>query len=206
MTLSGGNVTRSSSLISNFSHGDGRTNFSPKYCRSEINTKIEYDEKGNYLLLEESDDSNQNQDMNESVETVIYSPGLIKEAKVFDYTNEERNEDSENEDMFSVYEEEAAVVSTDDLNPYKNAILSEISILRRTLYLFMLMVLIIQFTSVLLKVQPRDIIDQEGQDQAAPTTESIPVYNYWSVAFLTTVIFSKSIIERFCNGFDPFGE
>lgn len=209
-------VTKSNSLISDWSQGDSKDVLSPKVCRSEFYTNIEYDRKGKLLPLEEHVEDEKSSPLislgleegltDSDHETVIYCAE----------TTEENGEivDAEDAGMFSVHEEDVTLTparmnlnQSGEPRPHeepvpRNDLVTEIAKLRRTFYIFMLMSITLQvviFTQLYeqkLEREDMPIYYRGDQYQAA---EVAPVYNFWSVAFLTTMFYSKTIYAGIIN-------
>lgn len=208
-------VTKSNSLISNWSQGDAKDVLSPKVCRSELHTNIEYDRKGKLMPLDEHVEDEKSSPLmsfgldegltDSDHETVIY----CAEA-----TETVITEDTDNTDMFSVHEEDVTLTPTGmNLNqngepqPHdkpvsRNDLVMEVAKLRRTFYIFMLVSITLQvviFTQLYeQKLERQDMAIHYTGDQYQ-ATEVVPVYNFWSVAFLTTMFYSKTIYEGIMN-------
>lgn len=115
------NVTRSNSMISNLSSGDYKRDLSPKHCKSEANTKVEYDGAGNLLSFDEEveeiggEECTPNKksvdfedELNDSdLDTVIYCPKSVRDEKIFEMNEEAFESEDTEEEMFCVSEEDS---------------------------------------------------------------------------------------------------
>lgn len=223
------NVTRSNSLISNLSRGDYYRDISPKICRSEISTKIEYDRNRNLFVFDERleeaeidvESPNIVDVMDESdQETVIYCPRPIEEAKISDMIDQAVVTEDDEDDMLSAHEEDITLVPSrlsnallhsekSKLDKFESQLAEQtkqLATIRRITFFHLIVsitlhvVLIAQLIQQNLKGEEMTVNCETGYQYQTTQAEVVPAYNFWSVAFLTTMFYANSIYQGISNG------